>query len=89
MQRKPTDKPHFAVDFSKCDSKLTERTIAEIRQHLTSALQAQSTTRDSVFRMTKDTKRDHKYYLFFSSESEAQKARIHAPETYTVKVNGV
>ena len=53
--------------------------------------------------MTKDTKRDHKYYLFFSSESEAHKARIHndwvllqfprarihAPETYTVKVNGV
>ena len=70
-QRKPVDKPHFAVDLSKCDSNLIERTTAEIRQHLISALQAQSTTREIIFRMTKDTKRDHKYYLFFSSKSEA------------------
>ena len=56
IQRKPVDKPHFAVDLSKCDTKLSERTTAEIRQHFTSALQAQPITKDITFRMTKDTK---------------------------------
>ena len=32
IQKKPADKPHFAVDLNKCDIKLSERSTAEIRQ---------------------------------------------------------
>ena len=37
-RRKPTDKPHFAVDLSKYNSNLIERTTIEIHQQLTSTL---------------------------------------------------
>ena len=101
----PKGGPNLVIDLSDCDVSVKERTFLSLRKHLESSLQGFDETRNVVLKgMNKDGKREHRFFLFFNSDEDEKKARIHARNwlstafprgniqssvTHKVKVNNV
>lgn len=97
--------PSIAIDLSACDVGVKERTFLELRSHIQKSFQRFDETQGLVLKgMNKDGKKDHRFFLFFHTEDDEKKARIHAGNwlstafprgniqslaTYKVKVNNV
>lgn len=70
---------NIIVDLSACDVPVKERTFSELRKYLQSSLQGFEGTQKVVLKgMNKDGKKEHRFFLFFHSEKDEEKARIHA-----------
>ncbi|MCJ1347900.1 hypothetical protein MMC31_006130 [Peltigera leucophlebia] len=95
--------PSIVIDLSACDVQVKERTFLELRSHIEKSFLRFNETQYVVLKgMNKDGKKEHRFFLFFHTEDDEKKARIHggnwlstafprgniqSSATYKVKVN--
>lgn len=97
------NKNSLILDLSQCPTNVNERPISDIRSHLQVCLKAKEETKEVVIcGMKRDSRIDHRYFLYFELASEETTARIHStwlntdfskahilsPTTFPIKVNG-
>lgn len=71
--------PSVIIDLSECDVHVKECMFLELRRHIEKSIQRFDETRGIVLKgMNKDGKKEHRFFLFFHTEKEEKKARIHA-----------
>ena len=71
-------RPNVILDINGCDISVKERSFSEIEKQLQSCLQNYKGASTIVLKeMNKDTKKDHRYMLFFHTEDDEKTARIH------------
>ena len=71
--------PSVVIDLSACDVQVKERTFLDLRSHIEKSFHRFNETQDVVLKgMNKDGKKEHRFFLFFHTEDDEKKARIHA-----------
>lgn len=63
--------PHLILDLTQCAVDLNKRLLKAIQEYLQSSLKASNQTKDIEIRaMSKDNRKDHRYFVFVTSPSE-------------------
>ena len=97
------NKNSLILDLSQCPVNVNERPVSDIRKHLQACLKANEETKQVVISgMKRDSRMEHRYFLYFESALEESAARIHptwlhtefvkahilSATTFSIKVNG-
>ena len=70
--------PHLVVDLSECAPSLNERPLKEIRQHLQASIKRSDRIKGIEIRaMSRDNRKDHRYFVFVSSQAHEDGFRVH------------
>lgn len=74
----PARGPHLIIDLERCEQAQKDLTCQDLRKSLQVSLKAQTFTSDITLKgLNRDSKKDHRYSVFFESSDDARKARIH------------
>lgn len=70
--------PYLVVDLSQCAPSLNERPLKEIIQHLQASIKRSDRTKDIAIRaMSRDSRKDHRYFVFVVSQAHEDGLRVH------------
>lgn len=70
--------PHLVLDLSECAPSLNERPLKEIRQHLQASIKRSDRTKGIEIRaMSRDNRKDHRYFVFVASQAHEDGLRMH------------
>lgn len=70
--------PPIALDLFECASALNERPLIEIRHHLQASIKASNRTKEIEIRaMSRDSRKEHRYFMFVKSQKEEDTLRTH------------
>lgn len=69
------------LDLAQCAVSLNERPLKAIREHLQASLKASNQTKEIDIRaMSRDNRKDHRYFMFVTSQAQEDILRVHSDE---------